>query len=63
MTIATIIVWPRPTVKERPLVFDNACQYQWSAVVPDAAARPTVAPSEEDGKLDGDDGSGDVVAI
>jgi hypothetical protein len=28
-----------------------------------AAARPTAAPSEEDSKLDGDDGSEAVVAI
>ncbi len=33
------------------------------AVVPNAAARPTATPSEDDGKLDGDDGSVDVVAI
>ncbi len=33
------------------------------AVVPNAAARQMTAPSEDDGKLDGDDASGDIVAV
>jgi hypothetical protein len=28
-----------------------------------AAARPIAAPSEDNGELDGNDGSGDVIAI
>ncbi len=28
-----------------------------------AAAKPTATPSEDDGKLDRDDGSGDVITI
>jgi hypothetical protein len=33
------------------------------AVVPNAMARPMAAPPEDDGKLDGNNGSGEVVAI
>jgi hypothetical protein len=29
----------------------------------DATAKPTATPSEDDGKLDGNDGSVDVIAI
>jgi hypothetical protein len=33
------------------------------AVIPNATAKPTAAPSEDNGELDGNDGSGDVIAI
>jgi hypothetical protein len=33
------------------------------AVIPNATARPRAATSEDDGKLDGDDDSGNVVTI
>jgi hypothetical protein len=62
-TATLIALSPVNAVVPNALAKLTATLFPSHAVVPNAAARPMAAPSEDDGKLDGANGSVDVVAI